>query len=63
MRLTLDVLTDAISDEGVGSNPLIPVVVTTFAVFLLFVGIALLVGVIQDRRRAKRALKRRRDRG
>jgi len=54
VRLNLDVLTAAVSDEGEGSNPLIPVVVTTFAVFLLFLGIALLVGVMQDRRRAKR---------
>jgi len=55
VRLSLDVLTDAVSDEGVGSNPLIPVVVTTFAVFLIFVGIALLVGLGQDRRRRRRA--------
>ncbi len=55
VRLNLDILTAAVSDEGEGSNPLIPVVVTTFAVFLLFIGIALLVGVIQDRRRARRA--------
>ncbi|QAY74686.1 hypothetical protein ET445_16445 [Agromyces protaetiae] len=53
IRLVLQELNKAKADEGVGSNPAIPVVVVAFGVFLLFVALALLVESIRERRQAR----------
>ncbi|MCC2034028.1 hypothetical protein [Microbacterium allomyrinae] len=54
IRLTTDVLNEPVADEGEGSNPAIPVVVVAVGVFLLFIGAALIIESIRDRRRGRR---------
>ncbi|WJL94733.1 hypothetical protein QSU92_12240 [Microbacterium sp. ET2] len=55
IRLALDELNAPVADEGEGSNPAIPVIVTTVGVFLLFIALALLIEAIRDRRRRRSA--------
>lgn len=56
IRLNLDELNAPVADEGEGSNPAIPVIVTTVGVFLLFIALALLIETVRDRRRRRSGL-------
>lgn len=55
VRLQLDELNVPVAGEGTGSNPAIPIIVVGVGVFLLFIALALIIGAIRDRRRARRA--------
>lgn len=54
-RLVLDEINAPVAGEGTGSNPAIPIIVVGIGVFLLFIALALIIGAIRDRRRARRA--------
>lgn len=54
IRIALDELNAPIAQEQDGSNPAIPSVVVGFGVFLLFIALALIVGIIRDRRLRRR---------
>ncbi|WP_297082386.1 hypothetical protein [uncultured Demequina sp.] len=55
IRLVLEELNGPVAVEVEGSNPLIPVVVVGFGVFLVFIAAALIVGAVRDKLRERRA--------
>ncbi|OCG75773.1 hypothetical protein [Microbacterium sediminis] len=62
IRIEPELLTEPVADEGVGSNPMIPVVIVAFGAFLVVLALALVVEIVRERL-ALRRLARLRTRG